>query len=78
MWPRAPALRTWKIIYPPVSILAEPSVAWVDANVTRHERYLMPRLAFLFSDQAQDTIAEYAYPPIKRESFETFAGPFVF
>ncbi len=67
-----------EIIYPPVSILAEPSVAWIDANVTRHGTLPEAKayLEFLFSDQAQDTIAEYGYRPIKRESLEKFAGRF--
>lgn len=55
-----------EIVYPPVSIRAEPSVAWVDANVARKktEAYAKAYLQFLFSDQAQETIAQHGYRPI--------------
>src|ERR1700722_13749283 len=48
-----------QIVYPPVSILAEPYVAWVDANVTRNGTEAAARayLEFLFSDAAQETVA---------------------
>jgi sulfate/thiosulfate-binding protein len=55
-----------EIVYPPVSIRAEPSVAWVDANVARRktEAYAKAYLEFLFTDQAQETIAQHGYRPI--------------
>jgi sulfate/thiosulfate transport system substrate-binding protein len=54
-----------EIVYPPLSILAEPSVAWVDANVARHHTQVAARayLEFLFSDAAQEVIAESGYRP---------------
>jgi sulfate transport system substrate-binding protein len=54
-----------QVVYPPVSILAEPSVAWVDANVARHGTAALARtyLQFLFSDAAQETIARDGYRP---------------
>ena len=54
-----------QIIYPPVSILAEPSVAWVDANVARHGTEALARayLQYLYSDAAQETIARDGYRP---------------
>jgi sulfate transport system substrate-binding protein len=54
-----------EIVYPPLSILAEPAVAWVDANVTKHHNQAAARayLEFLFSDQAQEVIAESGYRP---------------
>jgi sulfate/thiosulfate-binding protein len=54
-----------EIIYPPRSILAEPAVAWVDTNVTKHKSEAVSRsyLEFLFSDQAQEVIAESGYRP---------------
>ena len=57
------------IVYPPVSIRAEPSVAWVDANVsgTRREAFAKAYLQFLFSDQAQETIARNGYRPMNAE-----------
>ena len=58
-----------QIVYPPVSIRAEPSVAWVDANVsgTRREAFAKAYLQFLFSDQAQETIARNGYRPMNAE-----------
>jgi sulfate/thiosulfate transport system substrate-binding protein len=56
-----------EIVYPPVSILAEPYVAWVDANVARRgtQAAAQAYLEFLFSDQAQATIARLGYRPYK-------------
>jgi sulfate/thiosulfate transport system substrate-binding protein len=54
-----------QIVYPPVSILAEPYVAWVDANVQRHGSLEDARnyLEFLFSNTAQEIIAQMGYRP---------------
>jgi sulfate transport system substrate-binding protein len=54
-----------EIVYPPVSLRAEPSVAWVDANVSRHgvEKLARAYLDFLFSDAAQELIAARGYRP---------------
>lgn len=58
-----------EVVYPPVSIRAEPHVAVVDANVDRKgtraaaEAYLK----FLYTDEAQEVIAEHYYRPIKPE-----------
>jgi len=59
-----------QIVYPPVSILAEPVVAWVDANVGRHGTLPEARsyLEFLFSDAAQDIIADLGYRPYRPRS----------
>ncbi|MEE6179840.1 sulfate ABC transporter substrate-binding protein [Mycobacterium sp. 050134] len=56
-----------ELIYPPVSILAEPAVAWVDANVTdaRKAEYAKAYLDYLFTDAAQEQVARYGYRPIK-------------
>jgi sulfate/thiosulfate-binding protein len=53
------------IIYPPVSIRAEPSVAVVTTNVTKHhtEATAKAYLNFLFSDEAQEILAEEGYRP---------------
>jgi sulfate/thiosulfate transport system substrate-binding protein len=58
-----------QIVYPPVSILAEPYVAWVDANVERHGTLAIAQayLQFLFTDQAQATIARFGYRPYKQQ-----------
>ena len=54
-----------EIVYPPISIRAEPHVAVVDANVDRKktrdaaEAYLK----FLYTDEAQEIIAKHFYRP---------------
>lgn len=54
-----------ELVYPPLSILAEPAVAWVDANVAQHHSQGVARayLEFLFSDPAQEVIAQSGYRP---------------
>ena len=58
-----------QIVYPPISIKAEPAVAWVDANVSRHgsEESAKAYLKFLFSGEAQHLIAQHGYRPIDPE-----------
>jgi sulfate/thiosulfate transport system substrate-binding protein len=57
-----------QIVYPPVSILAEPYVAWVDVNVQRDGNLEDARhyLEFLFSDAAQEIIAQMGYRPYQQ------------
>jgi sulfate/thiosulfate-binding protein len=63
-----------EIVYPPLSIKAEPHVAWVDANVerkgTRHaaEAYLQ----FLYTDAGQEIIGKHHYRPIQPEALAKF------
>ncbi len=56
-----------QIVYPPVSVLAEPYVAWVDK--TDGERgtgdVAKAYLEFLFTDEAQEQIARLGYRPYK-------------
>jgi sulfate/thiosulfate-binding protein len=54
------------IIYPAVSIRAEPYVAWVDANVQRKhtEAQAKAYLQFLYTDRGQEIIAAHGYRPI--------------
>ena len=56
-----------ELVYPPVSILAEPAVAWVDANVTEPETatYAKAYLDYLFTDPAQELFAQFGYRPSK-------------
>ncbi|MGB6324855.1 MAG: sulfate ABC transporter substrate-binding protein [Methylocella sp.] len=55
-----------QIVYPPVSIRAEPTVAVVDANVAKHktEATAAAYLTYLFSDEAQEIFAKDGYRPI--------------
>jgi sulfate transport system substrate-binding protein len=66
------------IVYPLVSILAEPYVAWVDANVRRRgtEEPAKAYLDFLFSDAAQETIARFGYRPYNPESARKVGAEF--
>jgi sulfate transport system substrate-binding protein len=58
------------IVYPPVSILAEPSVAWIDSDTVRKASLADARAyaAFLFSDVGQETIARLGYRPYSAEA----------
>ena len=57
------------IVYPPVSILAEPSVAWIDSDKVRKASVADARsyLSFLFSDTGQETAARLGYRPYRSE-----------
>lgn len=67
-----------EIIYPPVSILAEPAVAWVDAHVAQHKTQKVARayLEFLFSDAAQEIIADSGYRPFNARTRARFGARF--
>jgi sulfate transport system substrate-binding protein len=59
-----------QIVYPPISMLAEPEVAWVDASLTSKDNLEQAKayLTFLFGDTAQETIARLGYRPYKAEA----------
>jgi sulfate/thiosulfate transport system substrate-binding protein len=61
-----------EIVYPPVSIRAEPYVAWVDANVDRRGTRAVAQayLEYLFTDRGQATIAKFGYRPLKPEALQ--------
>jgi len=58
-----------EVVNPPVSILATPPVAVVDANVKRHGTEAAARayLEYLYTDEAQEIIAKNFYRPVKAE-----------
>ena len=58
-----------QLVYPPVSILAEPAVTWVDANLgnKRTASYAKAYLEYLYTDAAQETVAQFGYRPSKPE-----------
>jgi sulfate/thiosulfate transport system substrate-binding protein len=58
-----------EIVYPPISIRAEPAVAWVDANLKDQKitGYAKAYLEYLYTDAAQETIARLGYRPLKPE-----------
>jgi sulfate transport system substrate-binding protein len=65
-----------EIVYPPVSIKAEPSVAWVDANVAKHhsEAAAKAYLTFLYSDTAQEILGKDGYRPINEEILKKYSA----
>jgi len=64
-----------QVVYPPVSILAEPYVAWVEANVARRGTQAAAKayLEFLFSDQAQAIIGSLGYRPYKQDALRAMS-----
>jgi sulfate/thiosulfate-binding protein len=56
---------TYEIVYPSISILAEPSVAWVDRNVAAHgtRQVAEAYLRYLYTPEAQAVIARSYYRP---------------
>jgi sulfate/thiosulfate-binding protein len=65
----------FEIVVPSLSILAEPPVAWIDANVQRKRTVAVARayLEFLFSEAGQDLAAKHYYRPCD----ETVAARYV-
>jgi sulfate/thiosulfate-binding protein len=55
-----------ELVYPPISIRAEPHVAVVDANVDRRNTRAAAEayLKYLYSDAAQEIIARHFYRPV--------------
>jgi sulfate transport system substrate-binding protein len=67
-----------EIVYPPLSFLAEPPVAWVDANVKRKgtEAAAKAYLEFLYTEEGQTIIAKNFYRPIDPGVRKTYATQF--
>jgi sulfate transport system substrate-binding protein len=67
-----------EIVYPRSSILAEPYVAWVDANVARKGTAAVAKayLEFLFTPPAQAIIAAHGYRPIDPHALAAHADRF--
>jgi sulfate transport system substrate-binding protein len=55
-----------EIIYPPISIKAEPPVAWVDRNVTKKKSLDLAKayLEYTYTPEAQQIFAKHFYRPI--------------
>jgi sulfate transport system substrate-binding protein len=58
-----------EIVYPSTSILAEPAVAWVDANVAKNKSLPIAKafVEFLFTDVAQEIVAAEGYRPFNKD-----------
>lgn len=68
----------YEIVYPSVSILAQPSVAIVDENVDRYDKRAVSEeyLNYLYSNEAQHLIAESGYRPSDSEVLAQYADQF--
>ncbi len=68
----------YEIINPPTSILAEPPVAMLDANVDKHGTRAIADayLKFLYTPAAQETIARHHYRPTDPEIFKQVTDQF--
>ena len=64
-----------EIVYPPVSIRAEPYVAVVDANVKRKGTQAVAQayLEFIYTKAGQETAARHAYRPIDEQVLAQYA-----
>jgi sulfate transport system substrate-binding protein len=70
--------RAFEIVVPPLSILAEPPVSWIDGNVTSRGTAEVARgyLEFLFSDTAQALAAKHFFRPRSDALATAFAERF--
>ena len=68
----------YEIVTPGISILAQPSVAVVDENVKKHDNAEAAKayLKYLYSDEAQELIAENYYRPIDQTILKKHADTF--
>ncbi|MDR2104357.1 MAG: sulfate ABC transporter substrate-binding protein [Deferribacteraceae bacterium] len=68
----------FEIVYPTVSILAEPSVAWVDANVEKKGTLKVAKeyLTYLYSKEAQRLAGKNYYRPSDQEVLKEFSAQF--
>ncbi|WP_414658057.1 sulfate ABC transporter substrate-binding protein (plasmid) [Deinococcus sp. VB343] len=68
----------FQIVVPSVSILAEPPVAWIDKNVTKHktEKVAKAYLQFLYTPEAQELIAKNYYRPRSQAVATRYAAQF--
>lgn len=67
-----------EIVYPPISIRAEPHVAIVDENVDRHKTRDVAEayLRFLYTDEGQAIVAKHFYRPSNAAVLARNAGTF--
>lgn len=66
------------IVYPSLSILAEPTVALVDKNVDRHKTRAAAEqyLRFLYSPRAQDLIGKHHFRPRNADALDKYRNKF--
>jgi sulfate transport system substrate-binding protein len=68
----------FEIVYPSVSVLAEPPVAWVDRVTSRHKTEAVAKayLEYLYSDEGQEIVARNHYRPRNPKIAEKHAAEF--
>jgi sulfate transport system substrate-binding protein len=68
----------FEIVYPSQSILAEPPVAVVDANVDKHgtRDAATAYLKYLYSPEGQETVAKYYYRPRSADVLAKYSAQF--
>jgi sulfate/thiosulfate-binding protein len=64
------------VVLPPMSILAENPVAWVDRNVQRHHTEAVSRayLEYLYSDAGQEVAAQFYFRPRNQTVLARYAA----
>jgi sulfate transport system substrate-binding protein len=67
-----------QVVYPPISIRAEPHVAVVDANVDRKgtRKVAEAYLNYVYTDEAQEIVAKHHYRPSNPEILKKHAASF--
>lgn len=67
-----------EVVLPPVSVLAENPVAWVDHNVRRHHTEALARayLEYLYSDAGQELAAQHFFRPINKTILARYSTRF--
>ncbi len=67
-----------EIVYPPLSILAEPPVAIVDKNVEKHKTQELAKayLDYLYTPEAQEVIAKNFYRPKDSQVLAKYASKY--
>ena len=67
-----------EIIYPPISIRAEPHVAIVDGNVDRHDTRAVAKayLEYVYTDEGQEIVAKHFYRPTNEAILKRHAATF--
>ena len=67
-----------QVVYPPISIRAEPHVAIVDANVDRRgtRKAAEAYLKYVYTDEAQEIVAKHHYRPSNPEILKKHAASF--
>jgi sulfate/thiosulfate-binding protein len=67
-----------EIVYPPISILAEPTVAWVDEVVKKKGTADVAKayLEYLYTQEGQEIIAKNFYRPTDKATLDRFSKSF--